>query len=195
VRCDRREVAAAALEQLREQTRASGTEWARGIEAVCRALLSEGRQADALYRAAIEHLGQTRVAVHLARAHLLYGEWLRRERRLREAREQLRIAHERFESMGAEAFATRAETELAATGERRHPRIADALDSLTAKQAHIARLARAGHSNQQIGAQVFLSPRTVEYHLSMVFRKLNISSRSQLAQALPADPVELLSAA
>jgi DNA-binding CsgD family transcriptional regulator len=195
VRCDRREVAAAALEQLREQTGASGTEWALGIEALCGALLSEGRQADALYRAAIEHLGQTRVAVHLARAHLLYGEWLRRERRQREAREQLRLAHERFESMGAEAFATRAATELAATGERRHPRIADTLDSLTAKQAHIARLARAGKSNQQIGAQVFLSPRTVEYHLSMVFRKLNISSRSQLEQALPADPVGMLSAA
>jgi DNA-binding CsgD family transcriptional regulator len=187
VRCDRHEVAAAALEQLRERTRSSGTEWALGIEARSRALLSEGAQADALYREAIERLGHTRVDVHLARAHLLYGEWLRRERRPLEAREQLRIAHERFESMGAAAFATRAAAELAATGERRRRHPADTLESLTAKQAQIARLARAGNSNGQIGAQLYLSPRTVEYHLNKVFRKLDISSRGQLEQALPAD--------
>jgi DNA-binding CsgD family transcriptional regulator len=195
VRCERHEIAAAALEQLRTRTRASGTEWALGIEARCRALLSEGRQADALYREAIERLGRTRVGVQLARAHLLYGEWLRRERRTLEARDQLRIAHERFESMGAEAFATRAAAELAATGERQRRPTADTLDNLTPKQAQIARLARAGMSNQQIGAQLFLSPRTVEYHLNKVFRKLDISSRNQLEQALPEDAQELLGAA
>ena len=195
VRCDRHEIAAAALEQLRERTRSSGTEWALGIEARCRALLSEGRQADALYREAIERLGHTRVAVQLARAHLLYGEWLRGERRTREARDQLRIAHEYFESMGAEAFATRAAAELAATGERQRGGTADTPDSLTAKQAQIARLASAGNSNQEIGAKLFLSPRTVEYHLNKVFRKLDISSRGQLEQVLPPDPRELLGAA
>ena len=130
--------------------------------------------------------------MELARAHLLYGEWLRRERRLREARHQLRIARERFESMGAKAFAARAVSELAATGERarRHP--ANTLGILTEQEAKIAVLARAGNSNQEIGAQLFLSPRTVEYHLSKVFKKVNISSRGQLEQALPADAGELL---
>jgi DNA-binding CsgD family transcriptional regulator len=187
VRCDRPEVAAAALEQLSARTGPSGTEWALGIEARCRALLSEGRQADALYREAIERLGNTRVAVELARAHLLYGEWLRRERRPLEAREHLRIAHESFESMGAEAFAARAATGPAASSERVKSQSPGTLDSLTAREAEIAGLARAGNSNQQIGAQLFLSPRTVEYHLHKVFRKVNITSRSQLAGALPAD--------
>jgi DNA-binding CsgD family transcriptional regulator len=186
-RCDRHDVAAAALERLRERTRSSGTEWALGLEACCRALLSEGRRAEELYREAIERLGHTRVAVRLARAHLLYGEWLRRERRPLEARDQLRIAHERFASMGAQAFAVRAAAELAATGERGRRRPADTLESLTAKQAQIAHLARAGNSNRQIGAQLFLSPRTVEYHLNKVFRKLDISSRGELEQALSAD--------
>jgi DNA-binding CsgD family transcriptional regulator len=187
VRCDRPEVAAAALEQLSARTGPSGTEWALGIEARCRALLSEGRQADALYREAIERLGNTRVAVELARAHLLYGEWLRRERRPLEAREHLRIAHESFKSMGAEAFAARAATGPAASSERVKSQSPGTLDSLTAREAEIAGLARAGNSNQQIGAQLFLSPRTVEYHLHKVFRKVNITSRSQLARALPAD--------
>jgi DNA-binding CsgD family transcriptional regulator len=185
VRCGRHEVAAAALERLCEQTRSSGTEWALGIEALCRALMSEGRQADALYREAIERLGRTRVGVQLARAHLLYGEWLCRERRSLEARDQLSLARERFESMGAKAFATRATNALATTGERKR-RSAETLDGLTAKQAQIARLARAGHSNQQIGAQLYLSPRTVEYHLNKVFRKLNIRSRGELEHALGA---------
>jgi DNA-binding CsgD family transcriptional regulator len=193
VRCDRREVAAAALERVREVTRPSGTEWALGIEALCRALLSEGSQAETLYREAVERLEHTRVAVHLARAHLLYGEWLRRGRRPLEARDQLRIALELFESMGAGAFAARAASELAATGKRRRRHATETLEDLTTQQAQIARLARAGKSNQQIGAQLFLSPRTVEYHLNKVFRKLNISSRGQLEQALPADARELLS--
>ncbi|HTE61771.1 MAG TPA: LuxR C-terminal-related transcriptional regulator, partial [Solirubrobacteraceae bacterium] len=185
VRCDRREVAGAGLERLRERTRASGTQWALGIEARCEALLSEGPHADALYREAIERLGRTRVATQIARAHLLYGEWLRRERRPGEARDQLRVAHERFESMGARAFAARAAAELAAaTGERRRRSSVDTPDRLTARQAEIARLAGAGNSNQQIGAQLFLSPRTVEYHLNKVFRNLDISSRGQLEQAL-----------
>jgi DNA-binding CsgD family transcriptional regulator len=161
------------------------------VEACCHALLSEGDEADALYREAIERLGRTRVAVQLARAHLLYGEWLRREGRASDARDQLRIAHGRFASMGAQAFATRAATELAATGERPRRRAAGQVEPLTAQQAHIARLAGEGKSNQQIGAMLFLSPRTVEYHLNKVFRKLDISSRTELDAALPADAGEL----
>jgi DNA-binding CsgD family transcriptional regulator len=195
VRCDRHDVAAAALQQLSERTRHAGTEWALGIEARCRALLSAGSRADALYREALERLERTRVVVDVARAHLLYGEWLRGEHRSLEAREELRIAHERFEAMGAEAFAARAAAELAATGERRHLSSADSVDSLTEQQARIARLARTGLSNQQIGAQLFLSPRTVEYHLNKVFRKLNINSRVQLEEALPADEPGVLTAA
>jgi DNA-binding CsgD family transcriptional regulator len=194
-RCGRHDVAAAALERLSAQARASGTDWALGIEARCRALLSEGRQADELYREAIERLGRTQVAVELVRAHLLYGEFLRRTGRLAEARGELRLAHERFETMGAEAFTARAAGELVATGERRRHRTAGPRDSLTAQQARIARLASAGNSNQEIGAQLFLSPRTVEYHLNKVFRKLNISSRVQLEHALPADAREVLGAA
>jgi DNA-binding CsgD family transcriptional regulator len=186
-RCDRHEVAAAAFQQLCLRTGPSGTQWALGIEARCRALLSEGSRADALYREAIERLGNTRVTVQLARAHLLYGEWLRRERRLLEARGQLRLARERFASMGAEAFAARASTELAASGERARSRTPQTLDLLTARESQIARLASAGNSNQQIGGQLFLSPRTVEYHLSKVFKKINITSRGQLEHALPAE--------
>jgi DNA-binding CsgD family transcriptional regulator len=195
VRCDRPELAAEALAAVSVQARATGTDWALGIEARCRALLSAGRQADDLYREAIERLGRTRVAVELARTHLLYGEFLRREGRLVEARNELRVAHERFELMGAAAFTARAATELAATGERRRRLSAGTRESLTAQQARIARLARAGQSNQQIGAQLFLSPRTVEYHLNKVFRKLDISSRVQLEHALPADAREVLGAA
>jgi DNA-binding CsgD family transcriptional regulator len=192
VRCGEDDVAAAALEQLCRRTRSSGTEWALGIEARCRALLSEGSEADALYLEAIERLGHTRVAVDLARAHLLYGEWLRRERRQLEARSQLRIAHERFAAMGAAAFARRAAPEAAANGKR--GRSADTRERLTAREAQIAHLARAGNSNHQIGAELFLSPRTVEYHLNKVFRKLNITARGQLEQALPADTPEVLGA-
>jgi DNA-binding CsgD family transcriptional regulator len=191
-RCGQHDVAAAALEQLCRRTRSSGTQWALGIEARCRALLSEGKQADALYREAIERLEHTRVAVDLARAHLLYGEWLHGERRRLEARNQLRIAHESFASMGADAFARRAAPEAAENGKRRGT--AGTRDGLTAREEQIARLARAGNSNHQIGAQLFLSPRTVEYHLNKVFRKLNITARGQLEQALSTDAPDVLGA-
>jgi DNA-binding CsgD family transcriptional regulator len=181
------DVAAAALEPLAERTRASATDWGLGIEARSRALVSEGQTAEPLYREAIERLGRSRIAVHLARAHLLYGEWLRRERRRADAREELRIAHEMFERMGAEGFAARAERELLATGETARKRTVESSGELTAQQAQIAVLARDGLSNPEIGARLFISPRTVQYHLRQVFMKLGINSRTQLDRALPSD--------
>jgi ATP/maltotriose-dependent transcriptional regulator MalT len=177
--------AADALERLTQTTRASGTDWALGIEARSRALLSDGAAAERLYREAIDRLGRTRVRVALARAHLLYGEWLRRERRRLDAREQLRAAHEHFSAMGMEAFAARAARELAATGETVRKRTVETLDELTAQEAQIARLAGGGHTNTEIGGQLFISPRTVEWHLRNVFTKLGISSRRELRKALP----------
>ena len=167
-------------ERLEERTRASGTDWALGVEARSRALLSDGEAAEALYREAIERLGRSRIAVHLARAHLVYGEWLRRENRRVDAREQLRTAHEMFSDIGAEAFAERARRELRATGETARKRTDETRGELTAQEAQIARLARDGLSNPEIGAQLFISPRTVEYHLRKVFAKLDITSRNQL---------------
>ncbi|MCU1629059.1 MAG: putative transcriptional regulator, LuxR family [Pseudonocardia sp.] len=184
VRSGRPEIAAHALRRLGERTGASGTEWALGIEARSRALLSDGRAADALYREAIDRLARTRIAVHLARAHLLYGEWLRRENKRLDAREHLRTAYDRFSRFGAEAFAERARRELLATGETVRKPTAQTLAALTAQEAQIARLARDGHTNPEIGSQLFLSPRTVEWHLSKVFTKLDISSRRQLRHAL-----------
>jgi len=163
-------------------TRASGTDWALGIEAGARALLSEGAAAEDLYREAIDRLGRTSVRAVLARAQLVYGEWLRRERRRTDAREQLRAAHDMFAAMGAEAFAARAARELHATGETARRRNAQTRDELTAQEAQIARLARDGLSNPEIGARLFISPRTVQYHLHKVFTKLEISSRSELAE-------------
>jgi DNA-binding CsgD family transcriptional regulator len=185
VRSGERAVARAALDRLSERARLSGTHWALGIEARSRALLSDGRAAEELYLYAIEQLGRSRGAAHLARAHLLYGEWLRRERRRVEARRELRTAHEMLASMGAEAFAARAERELLATGERARKRTAETTSDLTAQETQVARLAREGRSNPQIGAQLFISPRTVEYHLSKVFTKLGIGSRNELGRALP----------
>jgi DNA-binding CsgD family transcriptional regulator len=179
-RSERPDVAAAAVERLAERTRASGTDWALGIEARSRALLSEGPEADALYQEAIERLGRSRVAVHLARAHLVYGEWLRRQQRRVDAREHLRTAHTMFGRFGAEAFAERANRELQATGETVRRRTVETRDVLTAQEAQVARLAAAGHTNPEIGAQLFISPRTAEYHLRKVFSKLDISSRRQL---------------
>lgn len=179
------EAAAIALRRLEERTTASGTDWALGVLARSKALLSDGRAADLLYREAIERLQRTRVAVHLARAHLVYGEWLRRENRRLDAREHLRTAHEMLLSFGAQAFADRARRELLATGETVRKRTAGTPNGLTPQEGQIARLAREGLSNPEIGAQLFLSPRTVEYHLSKVFTKLAITSRHQLAQALP----------
>jgi DNA-binding CsgD family transcriptional regulator len=185
VRSGERDTAADALDALVQTTGPSGTDWAAGIEARSRALLSDGEEADRLYRTAIARLGNGRIHAELARAHLLYGEWLRRERRRLEAREQLRTAHEMLSTMGAEAFAARAERELLATGERARRRADETRDDLTAQEAQIARLARDGLSNAEIGTRLFISPRTVEYHLHKVFGKLNIGSRQELQHALP----------
>jgi len=179
------ERAVGALDQLSEMTRASGTDWALGIEARSRALLAEDGDAEALYREAIDRLSRTRLRVDLGRAHLLYGEWLRRRRRSRDAREQLRSAYETFDSIGAEAFAQRARAELRATGGQARERAVEVADALTAQEALIARLAGHGASNPQIAAQLFISRATVAYHLRKVFTKLGITSRGQLARFLP----------
>jgi DNA-binding CsgD family transcriptional regulator len=178
----------AALEWLSERTRVIPTEWALGIETLIRALLSEGEAADRLYRESIERLGRTRIRAQLARAHLLYGEWLRRERRRTDAREQLRIAHRMLDAMGIDAFADRARRELAATGATVRKRTVETTGELTAQETQVAQLARDGLSNSEIGTRLFISARTVQYHLAKVFAKLAISSRSQLHQVLPADP-------
>jgi DNA-binding CsgD family transcriptional regulator len=184
------ELAVEAVERLSGMTRASGTDWALGIEARSRALVSDGDVADGLYREAIDRLERTRVVVELARACLLYGEWLRRERRRLDARLQLRQAHELFSAVGAEAFGERAARELLATGERVRKRTSEMRGQLTAQEAQVARLARDGLSNQVIAAQLFISPRTVEYHLHKVFTKLAISSRAQLKDALGSEARE-----
>jgi DNA-binding CsgD family transcriptional regulator len=180
VRTSNTEVAAGALERLAESTSVSGTDWALGVEARSRALLSEGEAADRLYRDAIKRLGRTRMRAELARAHLLYGEWLRRENRRIDAREQLRSAYQMLTAMGMEGFAERARRELLATGETVRKRTVETLTDLTAQEAQIAKLARDGHTNQEIAAQLFISPRTVEWHLGNVFTKLGITSRKGL---------------
>ena len=181
------ELARATLEWLSERTRVTPTEWVLGIEARVRALLGEGEAADSAYRESIQRLGRTRVRAQLARAHLLYGEWLRRGGARGEAREQLRTAHEMLDAMGMEAFAERARRELQATGETARKRTVQATVELTAQEAQVARLARDGLSNPQIGARLFISTRTVQYHLGKVFTKLGISSRGQLDQVLPSE--------
>ena len=176
-------LAADALGQLAEVTSVGQTDWGPGIYARSRALLSE--DAERWYREAVNRLSRTGFRPELVRAHLLYGEWLRREGRRADARAQLRTAHEMFDAIGMQAFAERARRELLATGETVRRRTADTRGQLTPQEAQIARLARAGLSNPEIAAQLFLSPRTVEYHLAKVFTKLNITSRRQLRQALP----------
>jgi DNA-binding CsgD family transcriptional regulator len=170
-----------------EMTSASGTNWALGVEARSCALVTEGNAAEGLYQDSIMHLDRSRVRAELARAHLLYGEWLRRQRRRTDAREQLRTAHGMLEAMGMEAFAERARRELQATGEtaRKRTAVTGRDEELTAQEAQIARLARDGLSNPEIGARLFLSPRTVQHHLGSVFTKLGITSRSHLSHALP----------
>jgi DNA-binding CsgD family transcriptional regulator len=177
--------ARAALDRLVAATSAAETDWGLGIAARSRALLSEGEAAQRLYREAIERLGRTRLRPELARAHLLYGEWLRREGRRVDAREQLRTAHEMLETIGMEAFAERARRELLATGKKVRRRTSDTRDELTGQERQIAGLARDGLSNPEIGARLFLSSRTVEWHLGKVFAKLGISSRMGLRDALP----------
>jgi DNA-binding CsgD family transcriptional regulator/tetratricopeptide (TPR) repeat protein len=181
-------IAASALTRLAEFTQAGGTDFGLGVEARSRALLSAGEKAENLYREAIERLGRTRLRPDLARAHLVYGEWLRRENRRTDAREQLRTAHDMLAGMGAEAFAERARHELLATGETVRQRSAEPVSTLTAQEAHIARLAADGHTNPEIAAQLFLSARTVEWHLRKIFSKLGIGSRRELREALPVVP-------
>jgi DNA-binding CsgD family transcriptional regulator len=176
-----------ALERLAETTQPSGTDWALGVEARCRALFSNSATADDLYREAIDRLARTRLRPELARAQLLYGEWLRREGRRVDAREQLRTAHDLFDAIGMEAFAERGRRELLATGERVRKRSLETREELTAQEEQIARLARDGLSNPEIGGQLFISARTVEWHLRKVFTKLEIGSRRQLRAALPED--------
>jgi DNA-binding CsgD family transcriptional regulator len=178
--------AADALQRLSGMARYCGTDWALGAEARSRALVSDGAAAESLYREAIERFGRTRLRVDLARAHLVYGEWLRRQRRRRDARDQLGTAYEIFDSVGAAAFAGRARAELRATGGYAVQRAVETPDTLTAQEALIARLAGDGASNSEIAAQLFISPATVAYHLRKVFTKLGVSARSQLAPALPA---------
>jgi DNA-binding CsgD family transcriptional regulator len=177
-------VARAAAASLSERAGASGTAWAMGTDARSRALLEDGEAAGALHREAIDLLGRTRMTAHLARARLTYGEWLRREGRRVDAREQLRAAHEAFTAIGAEGFAERARHELLATGEKVRKRRDETRDELTPQELHIARLARDGRTNPEIGAELFISPRTVEWHLRKVFAKLGITSRMGLHDAL-----------
>jgi DNA-binding CsgD family transcriptional regulator len=182
VRSKRPRLAATALERLSARTQASRTGWALGLEARSRALLTDGPSAEPLYEEAVERLARGRLAPHLARAQLVYGEWLRRENRRVDAREQLRAAHDTFSRIGAEGFAERARRELLATGEAVRKRTLDTRHVLTAQEAQIAHLARDGLSNPEIGARLFISPRTVQYHLGKVFAKLEVTSRNQLGR-------------
>ena len=176
------ELAADALERLSQTTKASATDRAVGVEARSRALLSEGKTAEKLYREAIEQLARSRSYLELGRAHLLYGEWLRRQNRRLDAREQLGSAHEMLTEFGTEGFAERARMELEATGERARKRTVETRDDLTPQEAHICRLAAGGATNQEIAAQLFISRSTVDYHLPKAFRKLGVKSRHQLGR-------------
>src|SRR5712692_5772303 len=185
VRTGRAEIAREALERLSAMTAIEGSDWAKGLEARSRALLSEGQDAEHCYTEAVERLGRTQLRPELARAHLLYGEWLRRELRRGDARHQLRAAYDLFAVIGAEAFAERARRELLATGEKVRKRQVDTYTELTPQEEHIARLARDGRTNPEIAAELFISARTVEWHLRKVFTKLGITSRRGLHDALP----------
>jgi DNA-binding CsgD family transcriptional regulator len=185
VRTGRAEIAREALERLSAMTAIEGSDWAKGLEARSRALLSEGQDAEHRYAQAVERLGRTQLRPELARAHLLYGEWLRRELRRGDARHQLRAAYDLFAVIGAEAFAERARRELLATGETVRKRQVDTNTELTPQEEHIARLARDGRTNPEIAAELFISARTVEWHLRKVFTKLGITSRMGLHDALP----------
>ena len=184
VRGGRADIAAEASQRLERRTPAGGTDWALGIQARSRALLADSDAADPLYREALERLARSRIALHLARTQLVYGEWLRRSGRRVAAREQLRAAHGMFSSVGADGFAERTHRELLATGESVRKRSAEMPERLTAQEAEIARLAAIGDTNPEIGARLFISPRTVEWHLRKVFTKLGISSRRELHRAL-----------
>jgi DNA-binding CsgD family transcriptional regulator len=190
-RCGRIDLATDALDRLATKARAAGTDWGLGIAARARALLGEGGDAEDWFRQAIDHLGRTRVRAELARTHLLYGEWLRRQNRRLDGRAELTIAHDLFTTMGMQAFAERARIELVATGEKARRRSATTRDDLTPHERQIAELARDGLSNADVAARLFLSRRTVEWHLRQVFSKLGIRSRRQLQSALRASDSEV----
>jgi ATP/maltotriose-dependent transcriptional regulator MalT len=183
-RCGEMDMAQGALLRIEERNSVTATDWGLGIAARSRALLCTGDTAESLYREAIDRLSRTRMRPELARAHLLYGEWLRREGRRADARVQLRTAYDMLSAIGMAAFAERAQRELAAIGERMRKRSADAVITLTAQEAFIARLARDGLTNPEIGTRLFLSARTVEWHLRKIFTKLDIASRRELHAAL-----------
>jgi DNA-binding CsgD family transcriptional regulator len=181
VRCDETDIALGALEALTARTQLGGNDWGLGVEACSRALVSEDATAETLYQEAVDRLARTRMRLPLARAHLLYGEWLRRENRRVDARHQLRTAHDLFDQMGATSFAGRARHELTATGVTAHSRRDATLDQLTPQEERIAKMAGQGLSDAQIASQLYISPATVDYHLRKVFRKLGVRSRTQLA--------------
>jgi DNA-binding CsgD family transcriptional regulator len=191
VRSGKARLAAESLERLTEQARFVDTGWALGLEARSRALLSEGGTAEGWYLEAIDQLGRSRLRPELARAHLLYGEWLRREGRRIDARTQLRTALGMFSSIGMEAFAERTRRELVATGEVVRKRTVETVNELTQQEKQIALMARDGLSNPEVGSRLFISPRTVEWHLSKVFAKLEISSRKELRASLHGVEYEL----
>jgi DNA-binding CsgD family transcriptional regulator len=184
IRVGDRDLAEAAEHCLADRTRASGTQWAHGIAARSRGLVTEDGGADELYSEAIDRLGRTRLAVDLARSHLLYGEWLRREHRQKEGRDQLRTAHDLFVRFGMQGFAQRAEAELRATGDKAARRTGETRNQLTPQEQRISELVAKGATNKEIAAQIFVSPATVEYHLHKTFRKLGVKSRTQLAQVV-----------
>jgi DNA-binding CsgD family transcriptional regulator len=184
IRAGKPSTARSALERLADRALASGTALAAGLLARSQALLATSTGAESLYQEAIEHLRKAAETAQVARAHLLYGEWLRRQRRRRDAREQLRTARDMFDAMGFAAFAQRSRGELLATGERASRRTGEATERLTPQEMQVARLVAEGCSNRQVAAQLFISPNTVEYHLQKVFRKVGVSSRTQLARTL-----------
>jgi DNA-binding CsgD family transcriptional regulator len=185
VRSGEPQIARAALDRLVETTGPAGTDWALGVEARSRALVGNDQEADAFYREAIERLGRTTIRMQLGRTHLLYGEWLRRQRRRVEARHQLRVAYDLLSEFGMHAFAERARGELEATGEHARKRVVESVDQLTPQETQVSRLAAAGHTNREIAARLYISASTVEYHLHKVFRKLDVKSRAQLNNRLP----------
>ena len=182
------DLATGAVERLSEFTQAGGTDFGLGMQARCRALVAEPHAAEDLYREAIDRLGRTQLRPELARAHLLYGQWLRRQNRRVDARRHLHTAHDMLSGMGAMAFAEQARHELAATGETARRRSVDTVIELTPQEQHIARLAAEGRTNPEIAAQLYVSPRTVEWHMSKIFTKLGVSSRRRLGQALRTFP-------
>lgn len=183
------QIAADALTALSVRTTPAGTDWARGLEACCAALLTADEEADVLYRASLDHLERAGAHPHLARARLLYGEQLRRDGHRARAREELRTAHDELSAIGAEGFAARAARELRATGERARRRNAETIDDLTPQELQVARMAGTGATSKEIAAELFLSPRTIDAHLRSVFRKLSITSRRQLRGMPLADPM------